>query len=118
MSKEIEIVDRHAYQEFIYCPYCGHWHGQVSGWENWGMVFHVICERCSYAFVVSIIQLVVLDEGDRAWLGIGFDSERDDTHFFNRDQSFSPTGRLVKHNPPIQNIARSLADELDKLLWR
>jgi hypothetical protein len=115
MPKEIEIVDRHAYQEFIYCPYCGHWHSHVSGWENWGMVFHVICETCSSAFMVSIIYLVVLDEGDRAWLGIGFNSERDDTHVFNQD---SPIWRLSKHSPPMQNLPGTLADTLDKFFWR
>jgi hypothetical protein len=119
----VEVVDRNAYQEFIYCPYCNHCHTQVPGWENWGMVFKVICERCGLIFRVDIVQLVVRDAGDKIWLGVGFDSEKDS---FNSSEdlmrafhkTIKPEYRYLAHDPPLQNIPGSLADVIDKLFWR
>lgn len=134
----VEIVDENAYQEFIYCPYCYHRHNHVPGWENWGMIFRVICARCGLVFTARIIRLVIHEEGNRVWLGTGFDSEKDSInteedkmHAFYKtlkpQYSYlsprlywgrSPTGRCkLKNSPPIQPLPGTLADIIDKAFF-
>jgi hypothetical protein len=76
MTQEVKVMSRDAYQEFIYCPYCGHCHTHFNGQDYWGPIFHGICFRCGKFFLVRLVRLVVRDEGNKVWLvGKGFKSE-------------------------------------------